>query len=99
MVYLYPSRLVSIARMAGCRFKNIARVALGAAMAYCVQAGAEPTNLYWGDTHVHTSNSQDAGRNRFMVGPAEAYRYAKGEVVESNHGALVRMIEPLGTPG
>ena len=95
MVYRYPSRLFSIARMAGSRFKNIAGVALGVAMAYCVQAGAEPTNLYWGDTHVHTSNSQDAGRTRFMVGPAEAYRYAKGEVVESNHGTLVRMIEPL----
>ena len=44
-------------------------------------AGAEtPThNLYWGDTHLHTSYSPDAFlmRNR-SADPDTAYRYAKG---------------------
>lgn len=54
-----------------------------------------PTNVYWGDTHVHTSRSMDAGRFSTMVGPEEAYRYAKGEAVRSNQDTLVRMIKPL----
>jgi len=53
------------------------------------------TNVYWGDTHVHTSNSFDAGQTANMVGPEEAYRFARGEAVVSNRGTLVRMIKPL----
>lgn len=54
-----------------------------------------PTQVYWGDTHVHTSNSIDAGSFRFMVGPEEAYRFARGEQVQSNEGTMVKLIRPL----
>ena len=39
----------------------------------------EPTRLYWGDTHLHTSHSADAYflQNR-SAGPDTAYRWAKG---------------------
>ncbi|MGB1013343.1 MAG: DUF3604 domain-containing protein [Nannocystaceae bacterium] len=47
-------------------------------------------NVYYGDLHVHTSNSFDAAINDVDNGPAEAYRFAKGEPV---------MLPPLGRDG
>ncbi len=56
-----------------------------------------PTNVYWGDTHVHTSySSHDAnlsGGNR--VSPEIAYRFARGEVVEAKNGMPVQLSRPL----
>lgn len=56
-----------------------------------------PRQVYWGDTHLHTSNSFDAYpfRNE-TVGPAEAYRFARGEtVVSAGTGQPVRLSRPL----
>ncbi|MEH6606730.1 MAG: DUF3604 domain-containing protein [Pseudomonadales bacterium] len=53
--------------------------------------------LYWGDTHVHSSNSFDAylGFNR-SVDPATAYRYAAGlPVIHPYHRARVQIETPL----
>ncbi|MEH6584798.1 MAG: DUF3604 domain-containing protein, partial [Halioglobus sp.] len=53
--------------------------------------------LYWGDTHVHSSNSFDAylGFNR-SVDPATAYRYAQGlPVIHPYHRARVQIETPL----
>ena len=44
-----------------------------------------------GDTHLHTSYSTDAGMTGTMLGPEEAYRFARGEAVKSNHGAPVQL--------
>ncbi len=55
-----------------------------------------PTELLWGDTHVHTSFSMDANTmGNTRLGPADAYRFAKGEVVTSNTGQPVRLDRPL----
>ncbi len=51
--------------------------------------------LYWGDTHLHTSSSTDAGMVGCRLGPDEAYRFAKGEEVMSSTGQRVRLIRPL----
>jgi hypothetical protein len=56
---------------------------------------SQPTNVYWGDTHVHTSNSFDAGVTSAIIGPEEAYRYARGEKVESSDGTVLQLIRPL----
>ena len=55
-----------------------------------------PTNVYFGDTHVHTNLSFDAYNfgNR-QVGPEEAYRFAKGEIVMASNGMKVRISKPL----
>ena len=37
-----------------------------------------PNRVYWGDTHLHTANSVDAGFVGNKLGPAEAYRFARG---------------------
>jgi len=55
-----------------------------------------PMNVYFGDTHLHTSISLDAfGDGNKRIGPDEAYRFAKGEVLEGHDGKPVRMSRPL----
>ena len=45
--------------------------------------------VYWGDTHLHTSYSTDAGMMGNTLGPEEAYRFAMGEEVLSAAGMRV----------
>ena len=47
---------------------------------------AFPTNVYFGDTHVHTGLSADAGGSGTRLMPRDAYRLARGEQVTSNTG-------------
>ncbi|MGI9483518.1 MAG: DUF3604 domain-containing protein [Hyphomicrobiales bacterium] len=51
--------------------------------------------VYWGDTHLHTSYSTDAGMVGATITPEEAFRFAKGEEILSNTGQRVRLIRPL----
>ncbi len=39
---------------------------------------SHPNRVYWGDSHLHTSYSWDAGLVGNTLGPEEAYRFAKG---------------------
>jgi hypothetical protein len=58
---------------------------------------AEPTQLFWGDTHLHTSWSPDAYlmQNR-SAGPDTAYRYAMGlPVVHPYTKAKIQIETPL----
>ncbi|MGB0618771.1 MAG: DUF3604 domain-containing protein [Myxococcota bacterium] len=64
---------------------------------YSPYAGDDfPRNVYFGDTHVHSSWSADAGNmgNR-RIGPDEVYRFARGEAVTAHNGEAVRLKRPL----
>jgi hypothetical protein len=54
-----------------------------------------PDNVYWGDTHLHTWLSGDAYSLGTRVTPDEAYRFAKGEAIQSTSGEAVRLRRPL----
>ncbi len=54
-----------------------------------------PNRIFWGDTHLHTRNSPDAGFVGNTLGPEEAYRFARGEEVMSSHGLRARLHRPL----
>jgi len=54
-----------------------------------------PTRVFFGDTHLHTSWSTDAGLAGATLGPDEAYRVARGEVVKSYSGQQVKLTRPL----
>ena len=56
---------------------------------------AFPQRVFWGDTHLHTSYSTDAGLIGNRLGPDEALRFAKGEKVVASGGTLARLIRPL----
>ena len=40
-----------------------------------------PTQVYWGDTHVHTNNSIDARAFGVTLGPETAYRFARANTI------------------
>jgi len=54
-----------------------------------------PDRVYFGDTHLHTSYSTDAGMFGTRLGPEEAYRFALGEEVVSSEGVRARLQRPL----
>ncbi len=54
-----------------------------------------PTQVYWGDTHLHTSNSLDARAFGTVLGPEDAYRLARGEEITATHGEKVKLSRPL----
>jgi hypothetical protein len=54
-----------------------------------------PTNVYFGDTHLHTRISLDAfGDGNTRIGPDEAYRFAKGETIIGDDGMANRISRP-----
>ena len=54
-----------------------------------------PNRPLWGDTHLHTNLSMDAGLFGNRLGPEDAYRFARGEEVVSSSGQRVRLSRPL----
>jgi hypothetical protein len=54
-----------------------------------------PERVYWGDTHLHTSFSMDAGAFGCRLGPSDAYRFAKGQEVTASSGQRARLARPL----
>jgi hypothetical protein len=51
--------------------------------------------LYWGDTHLHTKWSADAGLIGNLLEPEDAYRFALGKTVTSSTGQSARLVRPL----
>ncbi len=54
-----------------------------------------PSNVYFGDTHLHTDISMDAGAFGNRLGLDPAYKFARGEQVDSTNGGPVRLSRPL----
>jgi hypothetical protein len=54
-----------------------------------------PTRPFFGDTHLHTSFSMDAGAFGCRLGPKDAYRLARGEEITASSGQPVKLSRPL----
>ncbi|MGZ8998889.1 MAG: DUF3604 domain-containing protein, partial [Allosphingosinicella sp.] len=54
-----------------------------------------PERVLWGDQHVHTGWSMDAGVSGTTLTPEDALRFARGEEVRSNSGQQARLQRPL----
>lgn len=54
-----------------------------------------PTRPFFGDTHLHTAASFDAGAFGARLTPADALRFARGEQVVSSTGQAVKLSRPL----
>ena len=54
-----------------------------------------PTRPFFGDTHLHTSFSMDAGAFGARLSPKDAYRFAKGEEVVASSGQRAKLSRPL----
>jgi hypothetical protein len=54
-----------------------------------------PNRVLWGDTHLHTSYSTDAGMIGNTLGPDEAFRFARGEKVRASAGEYAQLKRAL----
>ena len=54
-----------------------------------------PSHVYWGDSHLHTGNSLDAGLFGNTVGLDDAYRLARGGEIKASNGLPVKLSRPL----
>jgi hypothetical protein len=54
-----------------------------------------PNRVFFGDTHLHSSYSTDAGMLGNSLGPDAAFRFARGETVTSSTGLPARLRRPL----
>jgi hypothetical protein len=52
-------------------------------------------NVYWGDSHLHTGLSLDAGLFGNTLVPDDAYRLARGEKITASSGMPVQLSRPL----
>jgi len=67
-----------------------------AAKAYSPPANtSHATNVYWGDSHLHTGLSLDAGLFGATLEPDDAYRFARGEQITASSGIPVKLARPL----
>jgi hypothetical protein len=63
---------------------------------YSPYAGRQTTLMpLWGDTHLHTANSFDAGAFGNRLGLDEAYRFARGEEITASSGFRAKLSRPL----
>ena len=53
-----------------------------------------PTQVFWGDTHLHTRVSVDAG-TMTRLSQENAFRFARGEQVTTTHGLEAKLSRPL----
>ncbi|MGD8796401.1 MAG: DUF3604 domain-containing protein, partial [Thiohalophilus sp.] len=54
-----------------------------------------PGRVFWGDTHLHTALSMDAGLFGARLGLDEAYRFARGDEVMASSGQPAKLGRPL----
>ena len=54
-----------------------------------------PTRPFFGDTHLHTGFSMDAGAFGCRLSPRDAYRFARGEQVMASTGQPAKLSRPL----
>ena len=54
-----------------------------------------PQQVFWGDTHLHTVYSFDAGIGGTTLTPEDSYRFARGEEVVTDGGEPVQLSRPL----
>jgi hypothetical protein len=57
--------------------------------------GDYPTEVFFGDTHLHTALSMDAGTFGNRLGLEEAYRFARGEELTCSTGYKAKLGRPL----
>ena len=75
---------------------SITSVYVESKIIYSPYAGEKfPQNVYFGDTYVHTSLSNDAFGAGNRVGPEDAYRFARGEEVTTFHVEPAQLNQPL----
>ena len=91
---LLTTLLAALALFAQNRHRRAAAVCLrGGPIPLMQTEGFRP--CLFGDTHVHSALSADAGGGGTTLMPRDMYRFARGEQVVSNTGQPVKMARPF----
>jgi hypothetical protein len=86
----------ALADDAGSMTREKAEAAHKRAPIYSPYAGRDfPTRPFFGDTHLHTGFSFDAGAFGARLTPRDAYRFARGEEITASSGQPVKLSRPL----
>lgn len=56
---------------------------------------AQPQQVFWGDTHLHTSLSGDAIAFGLLRTPADAYDLALGKEIPAGNGKTIKLTRPM----
>jgi hypothetical protein len=82
--------------ISGTLTKEHAEKAFAEKQLYSPYAGRNfPTRPFFGDTHLHTGFSMDAGAFGARLTPRDAYVFAKGNEIRSSSGQLAKLSRPL----
>jgi hypothetical protein len=85
--------------LAGCSKSPAPPASAAAEPAASMAKGPAPTpfpeRVLWGDEHVHTGWSADAGLAGTTLSPEDAVRFVRGETVKSNTGQDAKLEVPL----
>jgi hypothetical protein len=96
LISLAPAATGQVQTDIGTLDKETAAKAFPAKAPYSPYAGRSfPTRPFFGDTHLHTSFSLDAGAFGCRLGPRDAYWFARGHEVTSSSGQPVKLSRPL----
>ena len=90
--------LAAAAFIAGCSKREPEQAADSATDAAAPTASASaghPTRVFFGDTHLHTAMSMDAGAFGNRLGVEDGYRFARGEEVTASSGQKAKLSRPL----
>ena len=75
--------------------QRAAETTAAAGAAQTASEASYPTRVFFGDTHLHTAMSMDAGAFGNRLGIEEAYRFARGEEVMASSGTKAKLSRPL----
>lgn len=94
ILFLGGSAIAALTMLAGC---SDDRAQSGTSQKVDVKVAQTqlPERVFWGDTHIHTSNSVDAFGFGVRLGPEEALRFARGEEVTASSGMKAKLERPL----
>lgn len=59
------------------------------------QVNDYPTQVLWGDTHLHTTNSLDARILGVTLDASKSYAFARGDRIEASSGRSAQLARPL----
>lgn len=91
-------RLSSLAlglSLAACGAQSSTPSIITKARAVEVPASTSPTQVYFGETHLHTMNSGDAVMMGTRITPEDALRFGRGEKIRSTTGVDAQLARPL----
>jgi hypothetical protein len=94
-IFLCLASLIALWAIPACA-QDAPAVAPPAGVVYSPYPGQDfPDQVFFGDTHLHTAFSPDAGLIGATLTPDDAFRFARGDKVISSTGVPARLARPL----